>query len=76
MSHATGKIEIVGKTAGHIFMRYHQSADPANIGKFMVFQSNPVARWFDDYRHQATHIGDLLPMKKPKMQWLFRGGQL
>jgi hypothetical protein len=54
MSHATGKIEIVGKTAEHVFMRYHQSADPANIGKFMVYKSNPLARWFDDYRHSVT----------------------
>ena len=71
MSHATGKIEMVGKSAGHVFMRYHQSADPAQIGKFMIFQSNPLARWFDDYRHHSTEPGDLLPVKKPKMQWLF-----
>ena len=64
MSHATGKIEIVGKTAGQIFMRYHQAADPANIGKFMVFRSNPVARWFDDYRHILTDF-------EPKKTWLF-----
>ena len=64
MSHATGKIEIVGKTAGQVFMRYHQSADPANIGKFMVFRSNPIARWFDDYRHILTDF-------EPKQTWLF-----
>ncbi len=64
MSHATGKIEIVGKTAGHVFMRYHQSADPANIGKFMVFRSNPVARWFDDYRQVLTDF-------EQKKFWLF-----
>jgi len=64
MSHATGKIEVVGKTAGQIFMRYHQAADPANIGKFMVFRSNPVARWFDDYRHILTDF-------EPKKTWLF-----
>ncbi|MFA5347301.1 MAG: KamA family radical SAM protein [Methanoregula sp.] len=64
MSHATGKIEIVGKTAGQVFMRYHQSADPATIGKFMVFRSNPVARWFDDYRHILTDF-------EPKKTWLF-----
>jgi lysine 2,3-aminomutase len=64
MSHATGKIEVVGKTAGQVFMRYHQSADPANIGEFMVFRSNPVARWFDDYRHMLTDF-------EPKKTWLF-----
>ncbi|MDO9549605.1 MAG: KamA family radical SAM protein [Methanoregula sp.] len=64
MSHATGKIEMVGKTAEHVFMRYHQSADPANIGKFMVYKSNPLARWFDDYRHAVTDF-------KPKKMWMF-----
>jgi len=66
MSHATGKIEIVGKTAQHVFMRYHQAADPDDIGKFMVFQSNTKATWFDDYHH---HLTDLL--QPLKMQWLF-----
>jgi L-lysine 2,3-aminomutase len=64
MSHATGKIEMVGKTAEHVFMRYHQAADPANIGKFMVFKSNPVARWFDDYRHAVSDF-------QPRKVWLF-----
>jgi lysine 2,3-aminomutase len=64
MSHATGKIEMVGKTAGQVFMRYHQSADPADIGKFMVFRSNPLARWFDDYRQVLTDF-------ESKKSWLF-----
>jgi len=64
MSHATGKIEMVGKTAGHVFMRYHQSADPADAGRFMVFRTNPVARWFDDYHHALTDF-------EPKKAWLF-----
>ncbi len=64
MSHATGKIEIVGRTAEHVFMRYHQAAEKADIGRFMVFRSNPVARWFDDYEHLLTDF-------KPKKMWLF-----
>jgi lysine 2,3-aminomutase len=64
MSHATGKIEMVGRTAEHVFMRYHQAADPANIGKFMVFRTDPMARWFDDYRHALTDF-------EPKKIWLF-----
>ena len=64
MSHATGKIEVVGKTAKHVFMRYHQAADTANIGKFMVFRSNPDAHWFDDYQHALTDF-------EPKKLWLF-----
>ena len=66
MSHATGKIEIVGKTARHVFMRYHQAADPEDIGRFMVFRSNREAVWFDDYCHEVT---DQLPGKN--MRWLF-----
>ena len=64
MSHATGKIEMVGKTAKHVFMRYHQSADPADAGRFMVFKSNPAARWFDDYSHALSDF-------EPKKLWLF-----
>jgi lysine 2,3-aminomutase len=71
MSHATGKIEIVGKTAHHVFMRYHQAADHADIGRMLVFQSHPMARWFDDYRNHAALISDLQPVRKPKMHWLF-----
>ena len=71
MSHATGKIEIVGKTANHVFMRYHQAADKADIGKMLVFRSNPLARWFDDYQHHVAHDEDLLPVKMPRMHWLF-----
>ena len=50
----TEKIEIVGKTTGHIIMRYHQASNPANIGEFMVFRANPPAWWFDDYYHALT----------------------
>jgi len=64
MSHATGKIEVVGTTAEHVFMRYHQAAEKADIGKFMVFKTNPVARWFDDYHHALTDF-------EPKKLWLF-----
>jgi len=71
MSHATGKIEVVGKTQTHVFMRYHQAAEPAAIGKTMVYRSNPTARWFDDYLHQPTPIRGFLSMKMPAMQWLF-----
>ena len=64
MSHATGKIEVVGKTASHIFMRYHQAADPETIGRFMVFKRNPLACWFDDYHQPLTDF-------EPRTEWLF-----
>lgn len=65
MSHATGKIEVVGKNAGCVFMRYHQAAEKALTGKFMVMKSNPNAVWFDEYREYRMEAS------LPKMAWLF-----
>ncbi|MDK2974421.1 MAG: hypothetical protein PWP08_792 [Methanofollis sp.] len=56
MSHATGKIEIAGLTDDYIFFKYHQAAETANIGKFMVFRRNPDALWFDDYTEPAADV--------------------
>lgn len=50
MSHSTGKIEIVGKTKGHVYMRYHRAAEPQEKARFMVFKSDPGTYWFDDYK--------------------------
>jgi len=49
MSHATGKIEVVGMTDTAIYFKYHQAADPRDVGRFMAFRNNPEAFWFDDY---------------------------
>lgn len=49
MSHASGKIEIVGATEDLVFFRYHRAADSHLKGRFMVFARNPGATWFDDY---------------------------
>ncbi|MBD3289352.1 KamA family radical SAM protein [candidate division KSB1 bacterium] len=49
MSHATGKIEILGKTDEHVFFRYHRAAEPQQKARFMVFKRNPNAYWYDDY---------------------------
>jgi lysine 2,3-aminomutase len=57
MSHASGKIEVVGKTEGAVYFKYHQAADPADRGRFMVFRSNPQAYWFDDYTEMIDECG-------------------
>jgi len=49
MSHASGKIEVVGKTDAATYFKYHQAADPRDVGRFLAFKSNPEAFWFDDY---------------------------
>jgi KamA family protein len=53
MSHATGKIEIVGLNEENIFMRYHRAANPEDYKKFLIFDRNPEARWLDDYLVEA-----------------------
>ena len=49
MSHSTGKIEVVGITDSHVYMRYHRAANPQEKARFMIFERNPNAYWFDDY---------------------------
>ncbi|GAB4269660.1 MAG: KamA family radical SAM protein [Deferrisomatales bacterium] len=49
MSHATGKVEVVGWTAREIAFRYHRAADPADEGRLFVRPRNPRAYWLDDY---------------------------
>ncbi|MFZ0391437.1 MAG: KamA family radical SAM protein [Calditrichia bacterium] len=49
MSHATGKVEILGMTDEHIFIRYHRAANPEEKARFMVFRRDPEAYWLDDY---------------------------
>ncbi|MCD6383183.1 MAG: KamA family radical SAM protein [Thermoplasmata archaeon] len=49
MSHTTGKIEIVGMTDTHIYMKYMSAVDESMYGKLMVFRRNPNAYWLEDY---------------------------
>jgi L-lysine 2,3-aminomutase len=49
MSHASGKIEILGTVAGQTYLKYHRAADSSDNGRFLVFKSNPQACWLDDY---------------------------
>ncbi len=55
MSHALGKIEVVGKTDRNTFFKFHRAADERNSGRFMIRRCNPHAHWFDDYRQPALH---------------------
>jgi KamA family protein len=48
MSHASGKIEIVGVADNKIYLKYHQARDKNNYGKFMVYDLPKQAAWFDD----------------------------
>mgnify|MGYP001180970915 CR=1 FL=1 len=54
MSHSSGKIEIVGMSAGRVYMKYHRAAGEDDNGRILVFRSNPNACWLDDYREAAS----------------------
>ncbi|MCY3844602.1 MAG: 4Fe-4S cluster-binding domain-containing protein [Acidobacteria bacterium] len=48
MSHASGKVEIVGVDSERIYLRYHQAKDPADLGRFFVRLRDDRASWLDD----------------------------
>ncbi len=56
MSHATGKIEVVGIDAEHVYFRYHRAADPAQKSRFLACRRNPGAYWFDDYGEAISDV--------------------
>lgn len=59
MSHASGKIEMVGLTDQHIFMRYHRARNPADYGRFIIAYRNDDAHWFDDLMQlDETQLGN------------------
>jgi L-lysine 2,3-aminomutase len=49
MSHESGKVEVVGLSEEHIYLRYQHSPDPANRARFFRCKRNPEAHWLDDY---------------------------
>jgi lysine 2,3-aminomutase len=59
MSHASGKVEVVGLDAERVYMKYHQAARAADQGHFFALKRNPSAHWLDDYgAGQAADPGD------------------
>ncbi|MCD6282757.1 KamA family radical SAM protein [bacterium] len=48
MSHERGKIEVVGVTGKHIYVKYHRARDASREGKFLVFYRDDEAFWYDD----------------------------
>ncbi len=63
MSHATGKIEIVGQWAQYTYFKYHRAADDADSGRFLVLASNPAACWLDDYEEVACEYPSEFPYR-------------
>jgi L-lysine 2,3-aminomutase len=47
MSHATGKIEIVGADERYLYMRYHRAHKKEDYGRMIVALRNEEAYWLD-----------------------------
>jgi len=67
MSHAEGKIEVVGMTKTHTFFKFHRAADDVNSSRFMVRLSNPLAHWFDDYERPSKPVSPFGPYMEPNL---------
>jgi len=49
MSHALGKIEVVGLDDRYVYMRFHRAPNPVDNGNFIIARRNDQAYWFDDF---------------------------
>ncbi|MFC1563350.1 KamA family radical SAM protein [candidate division KSB1 bacterium] len=49
MSHASGKIEVLGMTDDYVFFKYHRVVHLSQDSNFIICERNPGAFWFDDY---------------------------
>ena len=58
MSHATGKVEIVGMTETHVFFKYVRAHEDEDSSRFLVFERDPEAYWFDDYE-EAVQVYEM-----------------
>ncbi len=63
MSHATGKIEILGRLSDRVYFRYHRAANDADSGRMLAFASNPQACWLDDYEEVTREHPANLPYR-------------
>ncbi|MEZ5124732.1 MAG: KamA family radical SAM protein [Thermoleophilia bacterium] len=48
LSHESGKIEIVAADERAIYARYHRAKNPADAGRFLIFERDDAACWVDE----------------------------
>ena len=63
MSHSSGKIEIIGLTEGYVYFKYLRAADDRDSGRYLIFERNPNACWFDDYNEVIKEYPVNLPYR-------------
>jgi len=59
MSHASGKIHVVGVDTEYIYLKYHRARDPEDEGRILICYRNDDAYWLDDLQpvHSSEHPG-------------------
>ncbi len=58
MSHASGKIEIVGITDKRIYLKYHRARDQRDESRFLAYARDDSAYWLDDLRKIGGPVKD------------------
>ncbi len=56
MSHAEGKIEVVGMDTENVYFKFHRAHDLDNHSRIIVCRRNPNAYWFDDYEESGEEL--------------------
>lgn len=56
MSHATGKIEIMGIVDGKLLLRYHRAAKRDDEGRVMMYNIKPDAYWLEGLDRQLAEL--------------------
>ncbi len=60
MSHAAGKVEILGVAKDRVTLKMHQARDPRNLGKAFTLPLVPGACWLDDLLEHPRAAEELL----------------
>ncbi|MEE9554578.1 MAG: KamA family radical SAM protein [candidate division Zixibacteria bacterium] len=56
MSHATGKMEVVGVTDKYIYLKYHRARKRSDDSRMLVFKRNDKAYWLDDFQRDTELV--------------------
>lgn len=54
MSHASGKVEVLGIDHQRIYLRYHRALDPADESRVLVARRDDAACWLDELEVEST----------------------
>lgn len=56
MSHASGKIEIIGVSEKHIYLKYHRAKRKTDESRILVYKRNDQAYWLDDLEKEGRPV--------------------